>query len=316
MEADRRPSRWRLAFQGYVALIVAFVVGGMASLPVAYSRVPFVNEMTILVGEQTGDELSLVQWGSTQPGILEFKVERSAGELWVRSTYRGSTTPLPHFGDLMNEVRTHGFEIRGSGPHNIYISGGATAILTDPVVLASLLAGVQLAMVFVARNRMRAAAKRGSPFPSFFRMESFSAIGWGIAGGFVLLLFGIAYGHLVTAVLGHAPPSPWDTASEMSASTSLVFLLFGGIGAPIAEEIFFRGYLFGKFKQAGHVGFGLVFSSVLFGVVHFTDFYSVPAICLFGACLAAIYHRTGSLWSPIIAHMVNNGIAVLLLTLS
>ena len=102
----------------------------------------------------------------------------------------------------------------------------------------------------------------------------------------------------------------------MPAQTKLVFLLFGGLGAPIAEEIFFRGYLFGKFKRAGHVGFGIVFSSILFGVVHFWDTYNVPGICLFGVCLAWFYHRTGSLLTPITAHMVNNCIVILWMILS
>jgi len=93
-------------------------------------------------------------------------------------------------------------------------------------------------------------------------------------------------------------------------------LCFGGLGAPLCEEIFFRGYLFGKFKAAGFVWFGLRFSSVLIGVVHFSDPYNVPVCCLCGGLLAWMFHRSGSLLTSITAHAVNNSVVILWMTLS
>lgn len=97
----------------------------------------------------------------------------------------------------------------------------------------------------------------------------------------------------------------------MSAGAKSVFLVFGALGAPVAEEIFFRGYLFGKFRRAGYVWFGVFFSALLFCGVHFSDIYNVPCICVFGVILAWLYHHTGSPLVPITAHAVNNSVMIL-----
>ena len=73
---------------------------------------------------------------------------------------------------------------------------------------------------------------------------------------------------------------------------------------------------FGKFKAAGYVGLGLVGSSVLFAVVHFSDPYGVPVIAVYGAVLAWMFHRSRSLLAPIIAHAVNNGLQIVWMILS
>jgi hypothetical protein len=125
-----------------------------------------------------------------------------------------------------------------------------------------------------------------------------------------LLAFGWAYSTALHGLLGHAPPSPWDAVRSMPAATRLVLILFGALGAPLAEELFFRGYLFGRFKASGHLWFGLVVSSILFGIIHFSDPYNVPGVCAYGAVLAWMFHRYDSLLAPIAAHAVNNGVAI------
>jgi membrane protease YdiL (CAAX protease family) len=131
----------------------------------------------------------------------------------------------------------------------------------------------------------------------------------------VLLAIGLVNQLAVKALLGHLPPSPWDSSAAMSATTKLVFLVFGAFGAPLTEELFFRGYLFGQFKGAGHVRLGIIVSAALFGAIHFSDAYNVPAICLFGVVLAWLFHRTGSLLAPIVAHAVNNAVSIAIMVL-
>ena len=78
------------------------------------------------------------------------------------------------------------------------------------------------------------------------------------------------------------------------------------IGAPIAEEIIFRGYLYPVAKKYTSTWFAAMFTGVLFGVVHM-NLLGLPILALMGMALAVLYERTGSLWAPIICHMAFNG---------
>jgi hypothetical protein len=58
-------------------------------------------------------------------------------------------------------------------------------------------------------------------------------------------------------------------------------------------------------------------SSGIFGLLHYTDPDSiavVPQLALLGVLLAWLYERTGSLWPPIILHVLNNAIAFAIVT--
>jgi membrane protease YdiL (CAAX protease family) len=99
----------------------------------------------------------------------------------------------------------------------------------------------------------------------------------------------------------------------MSRGTKWLFLFLGAVTAPIAEEVFFRGFLFGMFWRAGRICLGILFTSLLFAAAHISDAYNTPALLLIGICLAWLYYRTRSLVAPIVAHVLNNGIGISLL---
>lgn len=304
-------SVWRLAFQGYTALIVCVVLGVLASVPFVKSQVRYFAETNYVIGARPAEDIQLKAWALAQPGVVSFATERRGDDLRIRSEYRGSARQKPTPAQLLAEMRRLGYEFRGMHGGSMGMIGGFREILTNAFTLAAMLAGMQVACVIVGMNRIRAATRRGEPLPPLFPGQHGRAVAFGALGGLGLVGLGLLNEFVLSALLGYAPPSPWDSSAAMPTQTKLVFLLFGGLGAPIAEEIFFRGYLFGKFKAAGHVGFGVIFTAVLFGAVHFSDSYNVPGICLFGVCLALLYHRTGSLLAPITAHIVNNGLAIL-----
>lgn len=78
--------------------------------------------------------------------------------------------------------------------------------------------------------------------------------------------------------------------------------------APVAEEVIFRGYLFGKLKKFLPIWVAVIATSLLFGLVHgawnlaFDTFALSVVMCL-------LRQSTGSLWAPILLHMSKNGIA-------
>lgn len=79
--------------------------------------------------------------------------------------------------------------------------------------------------------------------------------------------------------------------------------------APLAEEFFFRGLLYGWLRGFAPFWLTALITSVLFGLAHGEIAHAVAAGIL-GLALAYIRERSGSLWPPIAAHVVNNMIAV------
>ena len=100
------------------------------------------------------------------------------------------------------------------------------------------------------------------------------------------------------------PPSVHRSGSTASASV--------GIGAPVVEEIFYRGLLQRSLERRFGVWPGILGSALLFGVSHF-QLLQLPALVLFGVVLGLLAQRTGRLAAPIAAHIVFNMTTVLFL---
>ncbi|NCQ54337.1 hypothetical protein COV88_01855 [Candidatus Saccharibacteria bacterium CG11_big_fil_rev_8_21_14_0_20_41_19] len=82
--------------------------------------------------------------------------------------------------------------------------------------------------------------------------------------------------------------------------------------APIAEEVLFRGYLYGKLKKFVPVWAAIVVTSVLFGFIHGAWNLAVDTFAL-SVVLCLLRESTGSIWSSILLHMAKNGIAFYIL---
>ena len=87
-------------------------------------------------------------------------------------------------------------------------------------------------------------------------------------------------------------------------------LLLGAIIAPIAEETFFRGYLYAGLRSLWGPSKGIVLSAAIFAAVHILPGVLFP-IFLIGLVLAWLYERTGSLWPSIVLHGAMNALAFL-----
>ena len=85
----------------------------------------------------------------------------------------------------------------------------------------------------------------------------------------------------------------------------LIYLVVGGVIGPVAEELFFRGILFGFFRRWG-VYTAVVLSTLLFILPHLTG-GNLPATQLVGGIVFAIaYEREKSLLVPITIHCLGN----------
>jgi membrane protease YdiL (CAAX protease family) len=89
------------------------------------------------------------------------------------------------------------------------------------------------------------------------------------------------------------------------------------VGAPIAEELFFRGLLLRalqrRFANSRHTDIWAVAgSSVAFGLAHF-ELLQLPALVVFGVILGILAVRYGRLGPGIWAHAAFNAVTVILL---
>ena len=92
------------------------------------------------------------------------------------------------------------------------------------------------------------------------------------------------------------------------AALLLSLALLAGL-APLVEELVFRGLLYGWL--AGRWGGGIAFigSSLAFAAAH-VELAHVILVLPLGLVFGWLRWRSGSLWPSLVAHMANNGLAV------
>ena len=99
-----------------------------------------------------------------------------------------------------------------------------------------------------------------------------------------------------------------------STTSSIVLLAFLGAAvllAPFFEEIIFRGFFFHVIKRFKGKGFAICFIAVLFGVMHFEQYWGdwlvMGIVTLLGFVLTLFRAWTGSSIPSIVMHYVFNG---------
>ncbi len=149
--------------------------------------------------------------------------------------------------------------------------------------------------------------------------EALSRLGWQRFGpkaiGIALLTM-FAY-YIAVAVFAALviEPDQEDIARELGldegalAAAAVIFLI--AVVAPISEETFFRGFLFGGLRSKLSLWPAALISGLIFGGIHApTGITAVVPLALLGVALAWLYDRTGSIGPCILAHMVNNSLAL------
>lgn len=88
---------------------------------------------------------------------------------------------------------------------------------------------------------------------------------------------------------------------------SIAFVVVA-IMAPLLEELFFRGFIYRTFKKTWPVWLASILTAVVFALVHF-QFQTFLPLFFLGLILNYAYQRTGSLWTSVAFHSLNNTIA-------
>ena len=93
-----------------------------------------------------------------------------------------------------------------------------------------------------------------------------------------------------------------ELVDAASGAGIAVLVLVVCVGAPFAEELFFRGLLLRAVDKRWGIGFAMVASAVVFALSHFQG-VQFPALLLFGAVVAFLAARTGRLGPAILCHV-------------
>lgn len=92
----------------------------------------------------------------------------------------------------------------------------------------------------------------------------------------------------------------------------LGFMAFGAFVAPLAEEVFFRGFLFNAFRQRMPVWLAMLLASLLFAAIHLYSLLMTAVIFVMGCCLTLIYLWRRTLLAPILVHTGWNSLMMVL----
>ena len=164
----------------------------------------------------------------------------------------------------------------------------------------------------VLASRRKGSGDLGEDFG--FRIER-GDIGPGIVAGLASQLLLIPLLYLPLHLLG-ADLDVSEKAREVTGlGTGGGLVLLAAcivVGAPIAEELFFRGLLLRSVHRRHGPRWAVAVSSVAFGITHFQPVQLLGLIA-FGVVLAILTQRSGRLGPALVAHMVFNATTVGLL---
>lgn len=106
-----------------------------------------------------------------------------------------------------------------------------------------------------------------------------------------------------------------EKLAEMASGAWIIALaLVVVVGAPLIEEIVYRGMLQRGFVASWGPWVGVIVTAAMFAAIHLS-WPEIPGLFAFALVLGVIRHRTGRLGGAIITHMAFNACGLLLVTL-
>lgn len=213
------------------------------------------------------------------------------------------------------------------------LAGGQDIGSTRGMVRSSLAAILPAALAAAALAWWLAGQRGGEPARVLcFRRPDLTGLGWLVLLlGFMLAMY-LAMMVLVLALsidLSQYKPGP-DGQSPQQGSAGevkeaifdlaneprLFLLIFPSIavGAPLIEELIFRGQLFAALSRTRlGVSGTTVVTAAAWALLHMTEpWLMIGVIFIMGIVLGYLLYRFGSIWVPIICHGVWNGAYALL----
>jgi membrane protease YdiL (CAAX protease family) len=201
------------------------------------------------------------------------------------------------------------------------VANGSGASLSHPPPAVTITGNVLFDLAFVAAGlyftRLQGDRPRAADF-GFRRISLRLGVSAFLVAGVAYYALSFAYAAIFN--LKGSEKLPKDLGVDKSTVAAVAATVFVCVIAPIAEEFFFRGFLFGVLRRwrvvvAGReigVWLAAAITAILFGLAHTGSAapqYLVP-LAVLGFILALVRWRTGSLYPCMALHSVNNALAM------
>lgn len=166
---------------------------------------------------------------------------------------------------------------------------------------------------FIKKRKKSFKDKYQSPYIKNEKLEKpirFVGIGLGTVG------FGLMLTNLImkllegSAILESAKELMQNAFNAQGPVQGIVLIIVIIIGAPLVEELLFRGVLFEELAKIVSIKTTIMLTALIFGLYHF-NILQTPNTIIMGLVLAYVYHKTKSIKAPIIIHATNNMLATI-----
>jgi membrane protease YdiL (CAAX protease family) len=192
-------------------------------------------------------------------------------------------------------IEAGGGDVTTGGPPGLVIS--ATLVQDVALIAAALLVASMWA--------------RGLTTASFGlrRVALRPALGWMVLAFVAFWILTAIYVSIV------GQPDQQELTRDLREEDSLAALIGYGVllafVAPLAEELFFRGFVFGVLRERIGAAWGAIATGVVFGLVHVagSPVETIGVLIILGVLLCLLYLQTGSLIPCIALHAINNAIS-------
>ncbi len=157
-----------------------------------------------------------------------------------------------------------------------------------------------------------ALASRGGLAALGFRRPGAPALLVPAAGGAALV---VASSLWALSLERFAPAAYAEMLAEQAQQMDLLaapwplLLLAAVIAAPLAEELYFRGFVYGGLRRDLPFAVASGLSAAIFSGIHLMAWSTVP-LFLVGLAAAVAYERYRTLWAPLALHAAFNGTAL------
>ena len=141
-------------------------------------------------------------------------------------------------------------------------------------------------------------------------------IGSGALAALIGLGVGAAITQIVLTLANNVIDKPVETPQQLPEIQHGTELFLAGIAvvivAPIAEELFFRGFLYQAFRRWRGPTQAMFISAFVFSLAHISPVI-MPSIFALGVILAYLFEKRGSVVATIAAHMAYNLIGFIII---
>ncbi len=156
------------------------------------------------------------------------------------------------------------------------------------------------------------AARTGRVLPAQFglvRTRVRPAIGWMLLAYVVYIGLAWVWALIVDSKAQDTLPDSLGVDESTVALVAVCVLVT--VIAPLAEEVFFRGYFYGALRNWRGPWLAALLTGLVFGAIHAggTDAVFLVPLAILGMALCFVRERTGSLLPCIALHALNNALA-------